>query len=92
MKPLNPSDVFWILATPIEVETWFAQLKKQGDTCVSFGDLEDARPFVVGLIRPGMDNRFCETIATKKDPMPVRLFLVGGRVIAFVLVKEVSQA
>lgn len=92
MKPLNPHDVFWLSATSTEIEGWFKQLHKQNDSAVAFGDLEDARPYMVGLIKPGADNRFSEAIATKKNPMPVRLFLVGGKVIGFVIVEEVSKA
>jgi len=91
MKPLNPHDIFWLSATATEIDTWFKQLEKQRDSAIAFGDLEDARPYLISLIKPGVDNRHTEAIATKGERQPTRLFLVGGRIVGFVVVKEVPK-
>ena len=91
MRLLNPHDCFWLSATSSEIDVWFKQLEKQRDSAIAFGDLEDARPYLISLIKPGIDNHHTEAIATKREPQPVRLFLVGGKIVGFVVVKEVPK-
>jgi len=67
---------------------WFQQLKEQRESAVPFGDLEDVRRYVVPLIRPGLDNSLAESVATSRTPMPARLFVVGGKIVAFVIEKS----
>jgi len=91
LRLLNPHDAYWLSAKPVEIEAWFRRLKDQGEPVVSFGDLEDARQYLVGLIKPGLDNRFITEIVKRTSKMPVRLFVVGGKVIDFVVEEAVSS-
>jgi len=91
MRLLNPHSVFWLAASPVEIEAWFTQLKKQNDSVVPFGDLPDARAYLVSLIKPGQNNSGIESIATRREPQPVRLFLCSGKIIGFVVTQEVSK-
>jgi hypothetical protein len=90
LRLLNQHDAYWLSAKPEEIEAWFKQLKNQGEPAVPFGDLEDVRQYLVGLIKPGLDNRFITGIVKQSSKMPARLFVVGGKIVGFVI-EEVAS-
>lgn len=84
MKLLNPHDMFWIAATPTEIEAWFTRLKQHEESWFDFGDVDDVRPYAVALIHPGFSNRSLVEVVNKREKVPARVIVVGGKAVAFI--------
>ena len=74
MKLLNPHEMFWLAATPAEIEAWFTRLKQHEESWFDFGDVDDVRPYAVALIRPGFSNQQLVAVVNKKEKVPARSY------------------
>ncbi len=69
---------------PAEIQAWLTRLKKQEESWFDFGDVDDMRPYAVALIRPGSTNQRLVEVVNKKEKVPARVIVVGGKVVAFI--------